>query len=199
LRREADENGISLAEVVHRVKPTMLIGASTSPACFTEPIIKEMAAHTERPIIFALSNPSARAEANAADLIVWTEGRALIATGSSFAPVTYKGITHVIAQVNNAMLYPGLALGAIVSRASRISDGMFAAAANAVSSLVTVRQSGASLLPHVDDLRSVSVTVATAVAEAAVDEGLAGITFLDIVQQVQDAMWQPEYHRLQAS
>jgi len=198
-KREADENGISLAEVVHRVKPTMLIGASTSPACFTEPIIKEMAAHTERPIIFALSNPSARAEANAADLIVWTEGRALIATGSSFAPVTYKGITHVIAQVNNAMLYPGLALGAIVSRASRISDGMFAAAANAVSSLVTVRQSGASLLPHVDDLRSVSVTVATAVAEAAVDEGLAGTTFVDIVQQVQDAMWQPEYQRLQAS
>ena len=102
-------------------------------------------------------------------------------------------------QVNNAMLYPGLGLGAIVSRASRISDGMFAAAANAVSSLVTVRQPGASLLPHIDDLRSVSATVAVAVAEAADAEGLAGVKLADIVQQVQDAMWQPEYRRIQAS
>ena len=97
------------------------------------------------------------------------------------------------------MLYPGLGLGAIVSRASRISDGMFAAAASAVSSLVTVRQPGASLLPHIDDLRSVSVTVAVAVAEAADAEGLARVKFDDIVQQVQDAMWQPEYRRIQAS
>ena len=134
-----------------------------------------------------------------ADLIAWTEGRALIATGSPFAPVTYKGVTFVIAQVNNAMLYPGLALGAIVSRASRISDGMFAAAANAVSSLVTVRQVGSSLLPHVDDLRSVSLTVGVAVAETADAEGLAAIKFDDIVQQVQDAMWQPEYRRILAS
>ena len=95
--------------------------------------------------------------------------------------------------------YPGLALGAIVSRASRISDGMLASAASAVSSLVTVRQTGASLLPHIDDLRSVSATVAVAVAETADAEGLAGITFGDIVQQVQDAMWQPEYRRIQAS
>jgi malate dehydrogenase (oxaloacetate-decarboxylating) len=194
-----DGNGISLAEVVRRVKPTMLIGASTTSGSFTEAIIKEMAAHTERPIIFALSNPPARAEANPADLIAWTEGRALIATGSSFAPVTYKGLTYVIAQVNNAMLYPGLALGAIVSRASRISDGMFAAAANAVSSLVTVRQPGASLLPQIDDLRSVSLTVAVAVAEAASAEGLAEVKFSDFVQQVQDAMWQPEYRPILAS
>ena len=105
----------------------------------------------------------------------------------------------MIGQVNNAMLYPGLALGAIVSRASRISDGMFAAAANAVSSLVTVRQPGASLLPHIDDLRSVSVTVAAAVIETANAEGLARVKFDDIVQHVQDAMWQPEYRRIQAS
>jgi malate dehydrogenase (oxaloacetate-decarboxylating) len=192
-------NGASLAEVVRRVKPTMLIGASTASGSFTEAIVREMAAHTERPIVFPLSNPRARAEANPADLIAWTEGRALIATGSAFAPVTYKGLTYVIAQVNNAMLYPGLALGAIVSRASRISAGMFAAAASAVSSLVTVRQPGASLLPHIDNLRSVSVTVAVAVAEAAQAEGLAGVKFVDIVQQVQDAMWQPEYRRIQAS
>src|ERR1035441_5354046 len=157
-----------------------------------------MAAHTERPIIFVLSTPPAQAEANPADLIAWTEGRALIASGSPFAPVTYKGVTYVVAQANNALLYPGLVLGAIVSRASRISDGMFAAAASAVSSLVTVRQPGASLLPHIDDLRSVSLTVAVAVAEAAHVEGLARVKFDDIVQQVQDAMWQPEYRRIHA-
>jgi malate dehydrogenase (oxaloacetate-decarboxylating) len=166
-KRDEQGDGISLAEVVRRVKPTILIGAATVPGSFTESIVREMAAHTERPIIIALCTPASRAPANPADVIAWTEGRALIATGSPFAPITYRGVTYVIGQVNNAMLYPGLALGAIVSRANRISDGMFAAAANAVSSLVTVRQPGASLLPHIDDLRSVAVTVAAAVAEAA--------------------------------
>lgn len=191
-------NGPSLAEVVRRVMPTMLIGTSTAAGSFTEAIVREMAAHTQRPIIFPLSNPIQRAEATPADLIAWTDGRALIATGSSLAPVTHRGVTYVIGQVNNAMLYPGLILGAIVSRARRISAGMFVAAASAVSSLVAVRQPGASLLPHIDDLRSVSVTVAAAVAEAAAAEGLAGAELGDIVQQVQDAMWQPEYRRIQA-
>jgi malate dehydrogenase (oxaloacetate-decarboxylating) len=192
-------DGVDLAEVVRRVQPTMLIGASTVAGSFTEAIVREMAAHTDRPIIFALCHPAARAAANPADLLAWTDGRALVVTGSSFAPVTLKGVTYVIGQANNAMLYPGLALGAIVSRASRISEGMFAAAASAVSSLVTVRQPGASLLPHIDDLRSVSVTVAVAVAEAAEAEGLARVKLGDIVQQVQDAMWQPEYRRIRAS
>jgi malate dehydrogenase (oxaloacetate-decarboxylating) len=198
-RRGRNGNGVDLAEVVRRVQPTMLIGASTVAGSFTEAIVREMAAHAKRPIIFALCHPAARAAANPADLLSWTDGRALIATGSSFAPVTLKGVTYVIGQTNNAMLYPGLALGAIVSRASRISEGMFAAAASAVSSLVTVRQPGASLLPHIDDLRSVSVTVAVAVAEAAEAEGLARVKLGDIVQQVQDAMWQPEYRPIQAS
>src|SRR4030095_12695414 len=107
-------------------------------------------------------------------------------------------VTYVVAHVNNTLLYPGLVLGAIVARASRVSDGMFAAAASAVSSLVTVRQPGASLLPHIDDLRSVSITVAVAVAEAAAGEGLAGGEVGHIVQQVQDSMWQPQYRRIQA-
>ena len=192
-------NRVSLAEVVRQVTPTMLIGASAVSGGFTEAVIKEMAAHTERPIIFVLSNPAARAEAKPVDLIAWTNGRALIATGSPFGPVTHKGVTYVVAQINNAMLYPGLGLGAIVSRACRISEGMFAAAASAVSSLVTVRQPGASLLPHIDDLRSVSATVAVAVAEAADAEGLSRVKLGDIVQQVQDAMWQPEYRQIQAS
>jgi len=189
---------IDLAEVVRQVRPTMLIGASTAAGAFTEAIVREMAKHCERPIIFPLSNPTPMAEATPADLIAWTEGRALIATGSPFQPVTYRGVTYVIGQVNNAMLYPGLCLGAIVSRARRISDNMFAAAANAVSSLVAVRLPGASLLPHVDDLRIVSLTVAVAVAEAAVEDGLARVKFDDIVQQVGDAMWEPEYREIRA-
>ena len=198
-KRDMPAGGVGLAEVVRQVTPTMLIGASSSSGSFTEAIIKEMAAHTARPIIFVLSTPPVRAEANPADLIAWTGGRALIATGSPFAPVTYRGLTYVVAQLNNAMLYPGLSLGAIVSRASRISDAMFEAAAGAVSSLVTVRQPGASLLPHIDDLSSVSMTVAAAVAEAAVSEGLSRVPIDDIVQQVRDAMWQPEYREIQAS
>jgi malate dehydrogenase (oxaloacetate-decarboxylating) len=190
---------VGLAEVVSEVEPTILIGTSTVAGSFTEAIIREMAAHTQRPIIFPLSNPAASAEATPADLIAWTNGRALITTGSPFAPITYKGITYVVGQANNAMLYPGLGLGCIVAKARRISDGMLAAAANAVSSLVAVRQPGASLLPHVDNLRDVSETVAVAVAEAAEAEGLAGVKLGDVVQQVQDAMWQPEYCRIQAS
>jgi malate dehydrogenase (oxaloacetate-decarboxylating) len=192
-------SAIGLEEVVHRVRPTMLIGTSTVSGAFTQAMVQEMAAYTERPIIFPLSSPAPLAEATPADLIAWTDGRALIATGSPFGPVTHKGITYVIGQTNNATLYPGLGLGAIVSRARRISNGMFVAAANAVSSLVAVRLPGASLLPHFDNLRSVSMTVALAVAETAREEGLAGVELGDIVQQVQDAMWQPEYCRLRAS
>lgn len=198
-KHDGNGTGIGLAEVVRRVMPTMLIGTSTAAGSFTEPIVRAMAAHTERPIIFPLSNPPARAEATPANLITWTDGRGLIATGSPFAPVTYKGVTYVVGQVNNAMLYPGLGLGAIVCRASKVSDEMFAAAASAVCSLVTVRQPGASLLPHIDDLRSVSLTVAVAVAETAAAEGFARVEVADIVQEVQDAMWQPEYCRIQAA
>src|SRR5665213_802863 len=195
----ANSGAIGLAEVVHQVRPTMLIGTSGCAGMFTEPIIREMAWHTDRPIIFPLSSPAPLAEATPADLIAWTDGRALIATGGSFTPVTYKGITHVIGQLNNSMLYPGVGLGAIVSRARYISVGMLMAAANALSSLVAVRLAGSTLLPHIEDLRSVTVTVAVAVAEAAVQEGLAGIRLVDLVQQVEDAMWQPEYRKIGAS
>ena len=196
-RREAD--AIGLAEVIRQVRPTILIGVSGVASAFTEAIVRDMARHTERPMIFPLSSPPAFAEATPADLIAWTDGRALIATGSPFTPVTHKGVTHVIGQAENAMLFPGLGLGAIVSRARLISVGMLAAAANALSSLVAVRLPGASLLPYIDDLRSVTVTVAVAVAEAAVAEGLAEVELEDIVQQVQDAMWQPEYRQILAS
>lgn len=190
--------GVGLAEVVRQVKPTILIGASSVAGAFTEAIVREMADHSSHPIILPLSIPASKAEANPADLLAWTRGRALVATGSLFAPITHQGVTYVVGQVSNAMLYPGLALGVTVARASRISDGMFWAAASAVSSLVAVRQPGASLLPHIDNLRTVSMTVAAAVAETAAAEGLAGARLGNIVQQVQDAMWQPEYRHIQA-
>ena len=199
-RSPRDRSGavIGLAEVVHQVRPTILIGTSGCAGAFTEAIIREMAWHADRPIIFSLSSPAPLAEATPADLIAWTDGRALIATDGAFTPVTHKGITHVIGQLNNAMLYPGVGLGVIVSRAKYISVGMLAAAANALSSLVAVRLAGATLLPYVEDLRTVTVTVAVAVAEAAVLEGLAGVKLPDIVQQVEDAMWQPEYLQIEA-
>jgi malate dehydrogenase (oxaloacetate-decarboxylating) len=199
LRRQLAANAIGLAEVIRRVRPTMLIGTSGVGGAFTEAIVKEMSRHTDRPMIFPLSSPPTIAEATPADLIAWTDGRALIATGGSFTPVTHKGITHVIGQAESAMVYPGLGLGTIVSRARLVSVGMLAAAANALSSMVAVRLPGASLLPYIEDLRSVTVTVAVAVAEAAMAEGLATVKLVDIVQQVEDAIWQPEYRRIQAS
>jgi malate dehydrogenase (oxaloacetate-decarboxylating) len=191
--RDKDGDGIGLGEVVDHVKPTMLVGTSTAHRAFTETIVRAMAAGVDRPIIFPLSNPTERIEAMPADLIRWTDGRALIATGIPVNPITYNGVTYVIGQANNALLYPGLGLGAIVSRARRISDGMLQAAADAVGGMVDVSIPGASLLPQVDNLREVSATVAVAVAEQAAKESLARANLRDPVRQVQGAMWQPEY------
>jgi malate dehydrogenase (oxaloacetate-decarboxylating) len=188
--------GISLAEVVRRVHPTMLVGTSTAPGTFTEAIVKDMAAHTARPIIFPLSNPTQLMEATAADLITWTDGKALVATGIPSRPVTYKGVTYAIGQANNALLYPGLGLGTVVARARKVSDGMLMAAARAVASLVNAQQPGASLLPLVENLRAVSATVAVEVVKTAAAEGLARTQLTNVVQQVQDAMWQPVYPQL---
>ncbi|MEV7014143.1 NAD-dependent malic enzyme [Streptosporangium sp. NPDC051022] len=190
------EHGISLAEVVKRVKPTMLLGTSTVHGAFTEKIVRSMAAEVERPIIFPISNPTERIEAMPADLIRWTDGRALIATGIPVGPITYNGVTYVIAQANNALLYPGLGLGVVVARARRVSPGMLQAAAEAVGGMVDVSARGASLLPQVDNLREVSATVAVAVANRAAEEHLARTTLRDTVQQVQDAMWRPRYRAI---
>jgi malate dehydrogenase (oxaloacetate-decarboxylating) len=190
--------GPPLAEVIHLVHPTILIGAAGSRDAFTEAMIREMAAFTDRPIIFVLSNPAANAEASPADLIAWTEGRGLLASGCSRGPVTYKGTTYVIGQLSNAMIYPGLVLGAIVCQTARISNGMFAAAASAVSSLVAMNPPGASLLPHIDDMRAVSATVALAVGDVAIAEGLCRADFSDLNQAVQAAMWKPDYQEIRA-
>ncbi|WP_440089535.1 NAD-dependent malic enzyme [Streptosporangium sp. LJ11] len=191
--RDAKENGIGLGEVVGRVHPTVLLGTSTAHGAFTEEIVRTMAAAVERPVIFPISNPTSRIEAMPEDLIRWTGGRALVATGIPVAPVTHDGLTHTIGQANNALLYPGLGLGVIVSRARRVSDGMLQAAAEAVASMADVSAPGASLLPPVGDLREVSATVAVAVARQAAAEDLARVDLPNPVQQVQDAMWQPHY------
>ena len=195
---EGDEGGIHLLEVVRRVQPTLLIGCSASPGAFTEEIIREMAAHAERPVIFALSNPTSLSEAVPSDLIEWTDGSALIATGGPFPPVTHAGTTYTIGQANNALVFPGLGLGAIVARASGVSDGMLAAAAGAVAELADVRQPGASITPPVDDLRAVSLHVGVAVARAALDEGLARADLGDLIDQVRSAMWEPAYRPVRA-
>ncbi|MBV8301373.1 MAG: NAD-dependent malic enzyme [Candidatus Dormibacteraeota bacterium] len=192
------DDGIELLEVVRRVQPTLLIGTSGIPGSFSETVVREMAAHVVTPVILPLSNPTALSEGLPSDLVVWTEGRALIATGSPFPPVTHAGVTHVIAQANNALLFPGIGLGTLVARARAMSDGMFAAAARAVAGLVDASQPGGSLLPQVDDLRPVSATVAVAVAQAAAAEGLAQVQLDDVVQQVQNAMWQPLYRPVRA-
>ncbi|PRH76626.1 NAD-dependent malic enzyme [Streptomyces solincola] len=143
--------GIPLAEVVRRVRPTVLIGTSGQGGAFDEPIVREMARHAERPVILPMSNPTELAEAVPADLLSWTEGRALIATGSPFDPVQFDGSTYRIGQANNALIFPGLGLGAIAARASRITDRMLRAAADAVAARSirsVMREARAAMAPR---------------------------------------------------
>ena len=193
-----DDNGepIDLGEVVSRVHATMLIGTSAQAGAFTEAIISEMAAHVQRPMILPLSNPTDRIEAVPADIITWTGGRALVATGTPWDPVTYHGTDYVIGQANNALSYPGIGLGTIVARATHVTDGMLRAAAEAIAGLVRVHQPGAGLLPHIGNLRVTSATVAVAVARRAAQDGVAQVELADPVQAVHDAMWQAAYPQL---
>lgn len=194
---QGPDRGIGLAEVVARVRPTVLIGTSTRAGAFTEDIVRRMAADTERPIILPLSNPTSKCEAQPADLVRWTEGRALVATGSPFPPVVHADRRYDIAQANNALVFPGLGLGVAVARASRITGRMIAAAADAVAALSDASSPGAALLPRMTDLRRVSAAVGVAVALAAADEGLAQVPIDDPIQQVHQAMWRPEYPQIE--
>jgi malate dehydrogenase (oxaloacetate-decarboxylating) len=155
-----------------------------------------MAKHVERPLIFPLSNPTERIEAVPADVIKWTDGRALIGTGTPWAPVPYKGIDYRIGQANNALIYPGIGLGTIVSRATHVTDTMLLAASEAIGGLVETGTPGAGLLPDVANLRAASATVAVAVANQAARDGVAE-PLADPVQAVQDAMWQAVYRPLE--
>ncbi|HEV2242902.1 MAG TPA: NAD-dependent malic enzyme [Streptosporangiaceae bacterium] len=190
----ADSGIIGLQTVVEKVQPTILIGTSTAHGAFTKDVVEAMIAGVSRPVIFPLSNPTSKIEAMPADIITWSKGRALIATGLPIGPFEYDGVTHCFGQANNALVYPGLGLGTIVSGASKVTDGMLHAAAEAVAGQVDVSEPGAALLPAVENLRASSATSAIAVVKAASADGVAGKKKIDNpVQAVQDAMWQPVY------
>ena len=196
--QRSSRGAVELLEVVRRAEPTILIGTSTNHGAFTREVIEAMSAGVQRPIILPLSNPTERIEAMPQDVIAWSGGKALVATGIPVAPFDYKGTTFTIGQGNNALLYPGLGLGVIVSGASRVTDGMLLAAAQAVAGQVDPTEPGASLLPPVENLRASSATVAVAVARQAEADGVATASHDNLIQAVQDAMWQPAYGNLEA-
>ncbi|MER7397813.1 NAD-dependent malic enzyme [Streptomyces sp. NPDC000151] len=188
-----DGRPVDLLTTVRKVRPTVLIGTSTVRGAFTREVVEAMAEHVDRPIVLPLSNPTERIEVLPSDLLDWTEGRALTAVGIPVEPVEAGGVRHVIGQANNALVYPGVGLGVIVSRAERVTPGMLRAAAEAVAGQVATGEPGAPLLPEVENLRASSATVAVAVVRAAAEDGVATVVPADPVQAVQDAMWQPEY------
>ena len=184
---------VTLQTVIEQVKPTVLVGASTAHGAFTRQVVEAMSAGTARPVIFPISNPTSQIEAMPADIIAWSKGQALVATGLPIPPLDYNGLRYEFGQANNALLYPGLGLGTIVSGASKVTDGMLLAAAEAVAGQADVSAPGASLLPAVENLRASSATTAVAVAQAAADDSVVTTKADDLVQAVQDAMWQPVY------
>ena len=199
LRQARAASGIiTLETVISHVEPTILVGASTAHGAFTQQVIEAMSTGVDRPVIFPISNPTSQIEAMPADIIAWSKGQALVATGLPIPPLDYDSVRYSFGQANNALLYPGLGLGTIVSGATHVTDGMLLAAAEAVASQVSVAARGASLLPPVDNLRASSATVAVAVAKAAADDGVATIKHDNLVQAVEDAMWQPVYPDLPA-
>lgn len=194
----ADDGSISLMDVVKNGMPDILIGVSGQHGLFTEEIIREMAKNTERPIIFPLSNPTSRAEAVPADILEWTDDKALIGTGSPFDPVTYKGVSHHIAQSNNTYIFPGVGLGVLACEATRVTDNMFMASSKALAALSpALTDPTAPLLPPVSDIRSVSKAVAVAVAKQAVADKVApGRSDAELERCIEAAVWTPAYKKL---
>ncbi|PRD22072.1 UNVERIFIED_CONTAM: maeA [Trichonephila clavipes] len=188
---------ISLLDVVQNAKPTVLIGVSGQPGLFTEQIIKTMAQHCERPIVMPLSNPTSRVEAVPADIVQWTEGRALIATGSPFAPVNYQGKLYHIAQCNNSYIFPGIGLGVVASGATRITENMLMASSRALADCSPLLQDPqADLLPSLGEIQSVSKVIAFDVAKAAIQDGVAVmINDALLKQKIEESFWHPEYRR----
>ncbi|KXO81631.1 NAD-dependent malic enzyme [Acinetobacter venetianus] len=188
---------ISLMEVVQNAKPTVLIGVSGQPGLFTEQIIKTMAQHCERPIVMPLSNPTSRVEAVPADIVQWTEGRALIATGSPFAPVNYQGKLYHIAQCNNSYIFPGIGLGVVASGATRITENMLMASSRALADCSPLLQDPqADLLPSLGEIQSVSKVIAFDVAKAAIQDGVAVMINDELLKQkIEESFWHPEYRR----
>ncbi|NNJ08743.1 NAD-dependent malic enzyme [Chloroflexales bacterium ZM16-3] len=198
-RWERTESGpVTLAEIVHNVQPGILIGAAAQPGAFDEPLVREMASNVDRPIIFPISNPTSKSEAVPADLLAWTDGRALIATGSPYAPVPFGDRTVTIGQCNNVFIFPGVGLGVLASGARRVTDGMFVAAARALSALSPARKDpAASLYPALEDVRVASRHVALAVGAEAQRAGVADpCEPEDLARRIDELMWEPHYTRL---
>ncbi|WP_233973029.1 NAD-dependent malic enzyme [Pectobacterium versatile] len=192
---DCNSDAISLLEVVRNAKPTILIGVSGQPGLFTEEIIREMHKHCARPIVMPLSNPTSRVEARPEDIIRWTEGSALVATGSPFSPVNYQGKIFPIAQCNNSYIFPGIGLGVLASGAKRITDGMLMAASRALADCSPLANNGeGALLPDLSDIQQVSKRIALDVGKAAQLQGAAVVTSADALQKAIDHnFWQPQY------
>ncbi|UDM32010.1 malolactic enzyme [Lentilactobacillus laojiaonis] len=191
-----DQQLTDLLSVVKAVHPTIMVGTSTVAGAFTQEVVTEMANHTKRPIIFPISNPTKLTEATAKDLIQWTDGRALIATGIPSKPVEYKGTTYQIGQANNALIYPGLGLGAIAVNAKLLTDGMISAAAHSLGGIVDASEPGAAVLPPVNRLTEFSQTIAQAVAQAAVDEDMNQQPVKEVTQAIKNHQWTAKYQNL---
>jgi malate dehydrogenase (oxaloacetate-decarboxylating) len=194
----ADRPTVTLLDVVTNARPTVLIGVSGQPSAFSEEIVKAMCAAAERPVIFPLSNPTSRAEATPKDVSDWSEGKAVVGTGSPFAPIVRDGVTRKVDQTNNSYIFPGVGLGAISVNATRVSDKMMMAAAMALASMSPARSDpNANLLPPVTELRAVSRAVAIAVASQAIEDGFApGVNVADVGRLVDAHVWSPEYSDL---
>jgi malate dehydrogenase (oxaloacetate-decarboxylating) len=186
---------VSLLDVVRNADITALVGTSAQAGAFTEEIVRAMASHTPRPIIFPLSNPTSCAEATPVDLLHWTDGRAIVGTGSPFAPVEVNGKLIPIAQTNNSYIFPGLALGILVSRATRVTDAMIMAAARALAGLSPARQDkNGRLLPPIAESRKVGMIVAEAVGRQAIADRVAAIADpTSLNQQLREYVWEPVY------
>lgn len=183
----------NLTAAVMAVRPTILVGTSTAPKTFTKEIVKAMASWCDHPIIFPLSNPTELAEATAEDIIKWSDGRAMVATGIPAEPVEYNGVTYIIGQANNALIYPGLGLGSISVNASLVTDEMISSAAHSLGEFLEINVEGAAVLPPVSKLTQFSETVAAAVAECAVKQGLNRVQTNDVKRTVQSLIWKPVY------
>lgn len=183
----------NLTAAVMAVRPTILVGTSTAPKTFTEEIVKAMASWCDHPIIFPLSNPTELAEATAEDIIKWSDGRAMVATGIPAEPVEYNGVTYIIGQANNALIYPGLGLGSISVNASLVTDEMISSAAHSLGEFLEINVEGAAVLPPVSKLTQFSETVAAAVAECAVKQGLNRVQTNDVKKAVKSVIWKPVY------
>ncbi|HHT9133662.1 MAG TPA: NAD-dependent malic enzyme [Candidatus Avalokitesvara rifleensis] len=190
-----NKNIITLEEVVKQVQPTVLVGTSTKPGAFTEGIIRDMAKHVDRPIIFPLSNPTKLCEARPSDIVKWTDNKALIATGSPFPTCTYEDKMIRIGECNNAYIFPGIGLGTVVAKAKHISDDMFAVAVEAMAKHCPVyNDSYAPLMPVLEEVRKISRTIALAVAKQAQKEGMAEpMSEEDLEKAISEAMWEPKY------